>query len=107
MFDVSRDGVVERGWSASDFGLSECHVDELVVNGAAESADRIRQILDGVPGASRDIVVANAAASLVAAGKAAEPAVGATLAATAIDSGQAKTVLERLATATNSMSASE
>jgi anthranilate phosphoribosyltransferase len=106
VFDVSRNGVVERGWSASDFGLSECHVDELVVDGAAESADRIRQILDGVPGASRDIVVANAAASLVAAGKAAEPAAGAALATAAIDSGAAKAILERLATTTNSLSQS-
>jgi anthranilate phosphoribosyltransferase len=107
VFDVSRNGVVERGWSASDFGLAECHVDELVVDGAAESADRICQILDGIPGASRNIVVANAAASLVAAGRAAEPVEAASIAATAIDSGAAKSVLERLATTTNSMSASE
>jgi anthranilate phosphoribosyltransferase len=106
VFDVSRDGVVERAWSASDFGLAECTVDELVVDGAAESADRIRQILDGVQGASRNIVVANAAASLVAAGKAAGPAEAATLAIEAIDNGNAKAVVERLAEATNSMSQS-
>lgn len=103
VYDVSRDGVVERSWSASDFGLSECSVGELVVDGAAESADRIRQILDGAQGASRDIVVANAAASLVAAGKAASPAAAATLAAEAIDNGNAKTVVKRLAETTNSM----
>ena len=103
VFDVSRDGVVERSWSASDFGLSECSIDELVVDGAAESAHRIRQILDGTQGASRDIVVANAAASLVAAGKATSPAEAATLAAEAIDNGKAKTVVERLAETTNSM----
>jgi anthranilate phosphoribosyltransferase len=106
VFDVSRAGVVERSWSASDFGLAECSVDELVVDGAAESADRIRQILNGVQGPSRNIVVANAAASLIAAGKAATPAEAATLAAEAIDSGNAKAVVERLAETTNSMSQS-
>lgn len=106
VFDVSREGVVERAWSASDFGLSECSVDELVVNGAAESADRIRQILDGAQGASRNIVVANAAASLVAAGKAATPAAAAKLAADAIDNGNAKAVVKRLAETTQSMSKS-
>jgi len=103
VFDVSRDGIIERSWSASDFGLSECSVDELVVDGAVESANRIRQILDGAQGASRDIVVANAAASLVVAGKAVSPADAATLAAEAIDNGNAKTVVERLAETTNSM----
>lgn len=106
VFDVSREGVVERTWSASDFGLPECSVDELVVDGAAESADRIRQILDGAQGASRNIVVANAAASLVAASKAASPAEAAKLAAAAIDNGNAKSVVERLAETTTSMSQS-
>jgi len=103
VFDVSRDGVVERSWTASDFGLSECRVDELVVNGSTESADRIRQVLDGEPGPSRDIVVANAAASLVVAGQADGTLAAAKLAAEAIDSGRAKGILERLAAATSDM----
>ncbi|MFT5323120.1 MAG: anthranilate phosphoribosyltransferase, partial [Planctomycetaceae bacterium] len=48
-----------------------------------------------------------AAASLVAARKAAGPAEAATLAAEAVDSGRAKDVLERLSAATNAMSPSE
>ena len=107
VFDVSREGVVEHGWSAGDFGLSECNVTELVVDGAAESADRIRRIFDGETGPSRDIVVANAAASLVAAGKAAGPAEAASLAAEAVDSGRAKDVLERLSAATNAIAPNE
>ena len=103
VFDVSREGVVERSWSAAVFGLSECNVEELVVNGSTESADRIRQILDGTTGAPRDIVVANAAASLVAAGKADGPAEAAKIASEAIDSGAAKTIVERLAALTGSM----
>jgi anthranilate phosphoribosyltransferase len=107
VFDVSREGVVERAWSASDFGLEECNVSELVVNGASESADRIRRIFNGETGASRDIVVANAAASLVAAGRAAGPVEAATLAAEAVDSGRAKDILERLSAATNAVSPNE
>jgi anthranilate phosphoribosyltransferase len=103
VFDVSRDGVEERSWTASDFGLSECQVEELQVDGAAESADRIRQIFEGKPGASRDIVVANAAAALVAAGRADSPAAAATLAAEALDNGRAKDVLEKLSAITNSV----
>ncbi|MDA1162778.1 MAG: anthranilate phosphoribosyltransferase [Planctomycetota bacterium] len=106
VFDVSRDGVDERSWVARDFGLPECHVDDLRVDGAAESAARIRQIFEGMPGASRDIVVANAAAALIAAGKAIEPAAAAGLAAEAISSGRAKNILERLAITTNDLKAS-
>lgn len=103
VFDVSREGVAQRSWNAADFGLAECRVDELVVNSAAESADRIQRILAGEPGPSRDIVVANAAASLIAAGKADRPAEAATLAAEAIDCGSAKSILERLAALTNAL----
>lgn len=101
VFDVSRNGVEERLWKAADFGVAECQVGELVVNGAAESADRIRRILDGQSGPSRDIVVANAAASLIAAGKAEQPAAAAALASEAIDRGSAKLILERLVDVTN------
>ncbi|MFT5327862.1 MAG: anthranilate phosphoribosyltransferase [Planctomycetaceae bacterium] len=112
VFDVSEHGVKKHSWNADDFGLNKCNVDDLRVsnsqaNGAKESADRIRRIFDGETGPSRDIVVANAAASLVAARKAAGPAEAATLAAEAVDSGRAKDVLERLSAATNSMSPSE
>ena len=103
VFDVSGDGVEERSWTASDFGLAECQVAALQVDGAAESADRIRQIFEGKPGASRDIVIANAAAALVAAGRADGPAAAATLAAEALDNGGAKDVLERLTAITNSV----
>ena len=103
VFDVSRDGVEELTWTARDFGLSECCVADLVVNGSVESADRIKQILDGQSGPSRDIVVANAAASLVVAGKVSSPSEAAGIAANAIDNGGAKTVLERLKVVTNAM----
>ncbi|MDA0810688.1 MAG: anthranilate phosphoribosyltransferase [Planctomycetota bacterium] len=108
VFDVSPEGVEEYTWKAEHFGLSECTVSDLqvpAVDGADASAARIRDIVDGKLGPSRDIVVANAAAALIAAGQALGPSEGATLAAEAIDSGRAKDVLTRLSVATNAMSA--
>ncbi len=98
VFDV-RDGTVRREtWTAATCGLPECEVSALQVNGPRESAEVIRSILHTRRrGPQRDIVVANAAAALVAAGRAATPAEGASLAASVIDSHAAAATLEKLA----------
>ena len=57
----------------------------------------IRKLLAGAPGPPRDIVILNAAAGLIAAGKATDPKDAATLTATAIDTGRAQALLARLA----------
>ena len=62
---------------------------------------RSRDMLAGAPGAFRDIVVLNAAASLIVAGKAEDLALGAGTAAQAIDSGAALDTLNRLVEITN------
>jgi anthranilate phosphoribosyltransferase len=69
---------------------------DLEIRSVQESAARIRAILDGRPGAPRDIVVANAAAALWAAGLADTLPAGVPLAQAAIDSGAARTTLARL-----------
>jgi anthranilate phosphoribosyltransferase len=56
----------------------------------------IRGVLGGERGARRDVVIANAAAAIVAAGLAADFAGGARLAAEAIDSGGARQKLKDL-----------
>ena len=56
----------------------------------------IRAILIGERGPRRDIVVANAAAAIVAAGRAADFLEGAQLAAASIDSGAASKKLDAL-----------
>lgn len=61
-----------------------------------ENAAALRLVLEGTPGAYRDIVVLNTAAALVVADKAADLRDGATLAQTAIDSGKAKETLDHL-----------
>ena len=53
-------------------------------------------VLTGIPGARRDIVLLNAAATLVAAGLAGDLKEGVALGAEAIDSGQAAAILAKL-----------
>lgn len=84
-----------------DFGLARARIGDLKGGDKAENARIIRRILEGERGPKRDIVVMNAAAALVAGGKAADFAAGARLAAAAIDEGRAKDRLERLVRLTN------
>jgi len=79
-----------------DFGLRRAPVEALSGGDAATNAQIISRILNGEPGPPRDIVVANAAAALVAAGRAGDFKEGARLAAQAIDSGAAHAKLDQL-----------
>jgi len=54
------------------------------------------ELLGGMRGPKRDIVLVNVAAGLMAAGLAGTPREGMAQAAESIDSGRARTVLERL-----------
>lgn len=102
VFDVSSDGVKLHTWSAATFGLNECSVDELKVEGPEASAATISAILDGQSGPARNIVVANAAAALVAGRSESDPMAAATKASEAIDSGAARSTLTKLAELTQS-----
>lgn len=68
---------------------------------ADESAACTRSVLDGELGPRRDIVILNAAALLWAAGRAGDLTEATRLATAAIDSGQARGVLERLRVASH------
>jgi anthranilate phosphoribosyltransferase len=63
---------------------------------AADNAAIIRRILAGEPGAARDVVLFNAGAALLIAGRAPSVAEGIGLAARAIDCGDAKRTLDRM-----------
>jgi len=80
----------------ADAGLDPAAHSTLRVGSVAESAARISAVLAGEPGAARDVVRLNAAAALVVAGAARDLREGAARAATAIDSGAAAAVLDRL-----------
>ena len=86
-------------WSPEDFGITQGSLESTVVEDAEGSAAMIRQVLAGDPGAARDVVVLNAAAALWTAGKSEDPRQCAVLAAEAIDNGDARTTLDRLAKA--------
>ena len=63
------------------------------------NADLVRRILDGEPGPHRDIVLLNAAAAFVVAGKVTDLGAGLELAASSVDDGAAASALDRLVTA--------
>lgn len=92
-----RDGTV-RVYSVTpeDFGLHSAALEELLGGDAAHNAKILRQILHGAPGPHREIVLANAAAALVAAGRATDLLEGVRLSRAAIDSGAAERKLHEL-----------
>jgi anthranilate phosphoribosyltransferase len=95
-----RDGVVETGEvHPEQAGLSRCDPEALRGGDAAACADIAREVLSGAPGPRRDVVVFNAAAALVVAGRAGDLREGAALAAAAVDGGRARALLDRVRTA--------
>jgi anthranilate phosphoribosyltransferase len=84
-----------------DFGLTRAPMEALTGGDAAANAIVIRAVLRGERGPRRDIVVANAAAALVAAGRASGFREGARLAAESIDTGAAFEKLLALVEFTN------
>lgn len=86
----------EFTWQPEDFGIARASLDPLKIDGPTASAAVIRNLLAGESGLARDIVVLNAAAGLIVAGRANDPAAAAKLAAEAIDSGAAADLLARL-----------
>jgi anthranilate phosphoribosyltransferase len=90
------EGLREFVWNPEDFGITAQPLAGLAVENAPQSAAIVRQILDGVPGPARDLVILNAAAGIITFGKTDDPKTAAEAAATAIDSGAAATLLVRL-----------
>jgi anthranilate phosphoribosyltransferase len=84
-----------------DAGLKRAATADLKGGEAAHNAEALRAVLDGKPGAFRDVSILNAAATLVVAGKAKDIKQGAELAAKSVDSGEARKRLERLVAVSN------
>ncbi len=103
-----RDGSVRRqSFDPRDVGLDLVPVEALRGADAAHNADVARRLLEGESGPVRDAVLLNSAAALAALEPADEPltdriAAGMSRAASALDSGAAKTVLDRWVAASNS-----
>jgi len=85
-----------------EFGLRKASLEEISGGDAAINAKLIREVLAGEKSPRRDVVVLNAAAALVAAGKADHMRDAVPLAAQSIDSGAAAKKLVALADFSNS-----
>ncbi|MFQ5657784.1 MAG: anthranilate phosphoribosyltransferase [Candidatus Methylomirabilales bacterium] len=79
-----------------DFGLRRATMADLKGDDASANAEVIRQILEGVTGPQRDIVVLNAAAAITAGGGSEDIRDGIAAAESSIDSGAAQEKLEKV-----------
>jgi anthranilate phosphoribosyltransferase len=77
-------------------GLPRATLEDLSGGDAADNAAILYDVVTGIPGPRRDIVLLNAAAALVAAGIVEDLKQGVALGAEAIDSGMAAVTLEKL-----------
>ncbi len=84
-----------------ELGLSLASEEDLKGGDGAYNAQAIHNLLDGEAGAYRDVVLLNAAASLLVADKVENLKDGMAMAADAIDSGKAKAALQKLVDITN------
>jgi anthranilate phosphoribosyltransferase len=85
-----------------DAGLPRATLAELKGGDPTHNAARLLRLLDGEKSPYRDVVLLNAAAAFVVAGRADTLKLGASLAAAEIDSGRAKATLDKLVSVSNS-----
>jgi anthranilate phosphoribosyltransferase len=97
IFDVTPAGVERRTVTSADHGLPVASTESLVGGDAVTNARIIEDVLSGDrDGPARDVVVLNAGASLVVAGRAEDIREGVALADTTITSGAAIDLVQRL-----------
>ncbi len=94
--ELTVDGINAYELRPEDAGLARSALADLEGGTAEVNAAALTRLLDGEQGAYRDIVLLNAAAALMVAGKAANLSNGVELAAQSIDRGAAKATLARL-----------
>lgn len=96
VYDVTPAGVVRRQVVAAELGLTPAPMSALVGGDPARNAALVEAVLGGEAGPRRDVVLLNAAAAFVAAGRVVGLSDGITLAAETISSGAATELLQRL-----------
>jgi len=94
--ELSEGNIRSFDLSPDDFGLARSRLEDLRGGDAKENARILREILSGREGPRRDIVLANAAAALLVAGRAKDLKQGVDLASAAIDRGESLKRLESL-----------
>jgi anthranilate phosphoribosyltransferase len=95
------------GVHPSDAGLPTARLSDLEGGSPKDSAIAMRDLLRGKPGPFRDIVLLNASAAFIIAGKAASLKEGARLAAASIDRGGAQKALDALILASTDAAAAQ
>lgn len=99
--EVTPEGVRLFVITPEQFGLARCLMQELKGGDAAANAAIVQAVLDGQTGPRRDVVLFNAAYSMLAAGRCKTVQEGISLAADAIDTGAARAQLQKLQALTN------
>src|SRR5688572_3095095 len=98
LFDVHPGKVSVETRTPEDFGLERCSMDALIGGDPAHNATAIREVLaNGARNPYRDCLLLGAALALELTGETTVPAAAVARAATAIDSGAARRVLDSLA----------
>jgi len=93
VFSIAGGRVTESIHEPEDFGVKRAHREDLIGGDAARNAGIVREVLAGVAGPRRDIVLINAAMGLVAAGAASDLREGMRMGAAAVDSRRAQSIL--------------
>ena len=88
-----------------ELGLEPAGLDAVGGGSPEENAERVRSVLAGEPGPAQEVVVANAAAAILVAGRVEDLPGGVSRAREAIDTGAAANVLERLISLTRELAA--
>lgn len=96
LYDVTAAGIERREVIAAELGLASAPTTDLAGGDAAANAARIEALFAGQPGPARDVVLLNAGAGFLAAGRAADLRDGIELASATIDAGEVTRLLERL-----------
>jgi len=96
VWEVKQGEVKESVFDPSDFGIARAELDALQGEGPARNAEVAREVLAGVAGPARDVVIINAAAALIAAGLDPDFEAAIARATKSIDSGSAAKALQAL-----------
>jgi anthranilate phosphoribosyltransferase len=102
VFELKAGTVTEYQLDPKDLGLGRSRPADLRGGTPAENAALLQQVLGGEAGPRREVVVLNAAAAVLAAGKAQQWPEAMALARESLDSGRAKQALSRLVDASKS-----
>ena len=96
VYELKDGAVSEYELEPQDLGIARARSEDLKGGTPPENAQLLRQVVDGETGPRRDVVLLNAAAAILAAGRARDWKDGLARASESIDSGGAKQALNRL-----------